>query len=114
MLIVPEAFPRLTVRPQDIMGRIEGAFDSENIKFESAEFSKIYQVRCQDRKFGYDVCNPQMIDYLLSNRGLDIEIQGPVISLAFRPQLPVTEIEFELQRIAQIRALLPDYLFSNK
>lgn len=114
MLVVPTAFLKLTIQPQDIVGRIEGAFDSEDIKFESAEFSKAYRVRCQDKKFGYDVCNPQMIDYLLSNRGLAIEIQGPLISLAFKPQLPVPEIEFNLQRIAQIRALLPQYLFSNK
>ena len=113
MLIVPEAFPKLTIQPQDTLGRIEGAFDAANIKFESAEFSKIYRVHCQDKKFGYDVCNPQMIDYLLSNRGLGIEIQGPVISLAFKGQLPVAEIEVELQRIAQIRALLPDYLFKQ-
>jgi hypothetical protein len=43
----------------------------------------MFRVRCRDKKFAYDVCNPQMIEYLLSNRGLDIEIQGPAILLAF-------------------------------
>ena len=114
MLIVPEAFPKLTLRPQDALGRIEGAFDGEDIKFESVDFSKIYHVRCADKKFAYDVCNPQMIECLLSNRGLEVEIQGPVISLAFTPQLPVSDIEFNLQRIAEIRALLPDYLFQKR
>jgi hypothetical protein len=114
MLIVPQAFPKLIVRPHDTLARIEWAFEGEDIKFESAEFSKMYRVRSVDKRFAYDVCNPQMIDYLLSNRGLDIEIQGVVISLAFHPLLPVTEIELNLQRIAQIRALLPEYLFSIK
>jgi hypothetical protein len=114
MLIVPEAFPRLTIRPQDALGRIEGAFDVEDIKLESVEFSKLYRVRCPDKKFAYDVCNPQMIEYLLSNPRLEIEIQGPVILLAFTPPLPVPDIEFNLQRIAQIRALMPQYLFSKQ
>jgi hypothetical protein len=114
MLIVPEAFPGILIRPQDMLGRIEGVFDAENIKFESAEFSKRYQVHCGDRKFAYDVCNPQMMQYLLENPGLAIEIQGPVISLALTPQLPVSDFEFNLQRIAQIRALLPQYLFSKQ
>lgn len=111
MLVVPEAFPKLTIGPQNLLARIEETFDAEDIKFESVEFSKAYRVRCGDKKFAYDVCNPQMIEYLLANRGLDLEIQGPVISLAFAPQLPVSRIEFNLQRIAQIRALLPEYLF---
>jgi len=59
------------------------------------------------------VCNPQMIEYLLANRGLQIEIQGPVILLAFEPQLPVGQIEFNLQRLIEIRSRLPDYLFTN-
>ncbi len=113
MLIVPEAFPKILIRPQDMLGRIEGVFDAENIKFESAEFSKHYQVHCPDKKFAYDVCNPQMMEYLLANPGLAIEIQGPVISLAFTPLMPSLEIESNLQRIAQIRALLPQYLFSK-
>ena len=114
MLIEPEAFTKITIRPQDALGRIEGVFDSENIKFESAEFSRRYQVHCGDKKFAYVVCNPRMMEYLLENPGLAIEIQGPVISLAFTPQLPVSNIEFNLQRIAQIRALLPQYLFSKQ
>lgn len=114
MLIVPEAFSKILIQPQDMLGRIEGVFDAENIKFESAEFSRRYQVHCPDKKFAYDVCNPQMMEYLLANPGLAIEIQGPVISLAFTPQMPVSDIEPNLQRIAQIRALLPQYLFSKQ
>ena len=113
MLMVPGAFPKITVGPENILGRIEGMFDSQDIKFESAEFSKAFRVRSLDKKFAYDVCNPQMIDFLLANRGLVFEINGPVILLSFTPQLPVEQIEPNLQRLAQIRALLPQYLFAN-
>jgi hypothetical protein len=53
------------------------------------------------------------MDYLLANRDLDVEIQGPVISIGFEPQLPTGNIEFNLQRLAEIRSLMPQYLFTN-
>jgi hypothetical protein len=36
-----------------------------------------------------------------------------VVSLAFEPQLPVGKIEFNLQRLIEIRSRLPQYLFTN-
>jgi len=71
-------------------------------------------VRSGDKKFAYDVCNPQMMDFLLSNGNLRVEIQGPVILLAHSPQVPVDAIELGLERLAQIRSFLPEYLFTTK
>jgi len=69
-------------------------------------------VRSPDKKFAYDVCNPQMIEYLLMNPGLQVEIQGPALLLVFEPQLPVGQIESNLQRLIEIRSRLPEYLFT--
>lgn len=114
MLVCKEAFPKLTIGPEHLLDKIAETVGLENnIKFESAEFSRTFKVRSPDKKFAYDVCNPQMIEFLLANRDLQVEIQGPVILLAFEPQLPVGRIEFNLQRLAQIRSLLPEYLFTN-
>jgi hypothetical protein len=114
MLVCKKVFPKLTIRPEHLSDRIVGALGLENdIRFESAEFSRIFNVRSPEKKFAYDVCNPQMIEFLLANRDLEIEIQGPVILLAFEPQLPVGQIEFNLQRLAQIRSFFPEYLFIN-
>ena len=114
MLVFQAVFPGLTIRPERLGDKIATAFGVENdIKFESAEFSRIFCVRSGDKKFAYDVCNAQMIDYLLANRDLHVEIQGPVVLLAFEPQLPVAQIEFNLQRLIEIRSRLPEYLFTN-
>ncbi len=114
MLIEKECFSKITIGRENALLRLARTFDSEDIKFESAEFSKTFRVHCADKKFAYDVCNPQMMEFLLANRDLQIEMQGPVILLAFDPQLSVGLIEFNLQRLAQIRSLLPEYLFTNK
>jgi hypothetical protein len=114
MLIVKEVFPKVTIGPQNLSARLAAAFGvGGEIKFESAEFSQRFCVQSADRKFAYDVCSPQMMDYLLANRDLDVEIQGPVISIGFEPQLPTGNIEFNLQRLAEIRSLMPQYLFTN-
>ena len=114
MLVVKEVFPQMTIGPESFGDKIATAFGVENdIKFESAEFSRAFCVRSEDKKFAYDVCNAQMIDYLLANRDLHIEIQGPIILLAFSQVVPVGQIEFNLQRLVEIRTLMPNYLFSN-
>jgi hypothetical protein len=116
MLVFKVVFPKLTLQPggENLFVKMAEAFGLEDdIKFESAEFSRTYRVQSQDKKFAYDVCNPQMIEYLLANHGLQVEIQGPVILLAFEPQLPVAQMEFNLQRLIEIRTRLPEYLFTN-
>lgn len=114
MFVVKEAFPKLTIGPGNLGLKIAESFGVANdIKFESVEFSQKFCVRSADKKFAYDVCNPQMMDYLLANPGLQIEIQGPIISLVSEPQMPVNQIELNLQRLVEIRSRLPQYLFTQ-
>lgn len=114
MLVVQEVFPQVTIKPESLLSKAAAVLGFENIKFESAEFSRLFCVRSQDKRFAYDVCNPQMIEYLLPNRDLEIEIQGPVVLLAFEKQLSAQEIDFNLRRLFEIRLRLPEYLFSQK
>jgi hypothetical protein len=116
MLICKEAFPQVTIEPggESMLTKIATAFGvGDDIQFESAEFSRTFRVRSKDKRLAYDVCNPQMMEYLLANRDLEVEIQGPAILLAFAPQLHVGQIEFNLQRLIEIRSRLPEYLFTN-
>ena len=113
MFVCQEAFPGVIIGPENLLFQLAAAFDSEDIKFESAEFSRTFRVRSKDKRFAYDVCNPQMMEYLLANRDLRVAVQGPVIALAFTPKLPVKQIEFNLQRLVEIRSRLPEYLFTK-
>jgi len=114
MLIEPEAsFSPVLIEPENLLSRVADALGFGDIKFESAEFSRLYRVRSSDKKFAYDVCNPQMIVYLLENQGLKLEINGPVILLAFENQLSASAINDNLNRLLEIRSLLPDYLFTK-
>jgi Protein of unknown function (DUF3137) len=113
ILQMPATFPDLTIRRQSFLLKIAEAFGYQDIKFESAEFSKTFCVRSPDKKFAYDVCNAKMMEYLLANRDLSLEIENQALALAFDSCLAVEEVEPNLNRLVAIRSLLPGYLFTN-
>jgi hypothetical protein len=106
-------FPQLTIRREGLFDRVAETFGFQDIKFESAEFSKAFCVRSPDKKFAYDVCNAKMIEYLLANRDLSLEIENEIGALVFNARIAVEQFERDLQRLIEIRARLPEYLFTN-
>ena len=113
ILLLPAFFPDLTITREGLLTKIAEAFGFDDIKFESAEFSRAFCVRSKDKKFAYDVCNSSMMEYLLANRDLSIEIENQTLALAFNSCLSAEQIESNLQRLIQIRLRLPEYLFTK-
>jgi hypothetical protein len=113
ILIVAHAFPELTIAREGFLSKIAQAVGYDDIDFESAEFSRTFVVRSKDKRFAYDVCNPKLMEYLLQNRDLTLELEGPAIALAFDRRLSPVGIENNLNRLLWVRSLLPDYLFAK-
>jgi hypothetical protein len=113
ILTLPALFPDVTIRRENFLMKVAEVFGYQDIKFESAEFSKTFCVRSPDKKFAYDVCNAKMMEYLLANRDLSVEIENQALALAFDRCLSVEQVEANLQRLIEIRSRLPDYLFSQ-
>jgi hypothetical protein len=113
ILLLPVSFPELRITREGLLSKIAQAFGYDDIDFESAEFSRTFCVRSKDKRFAYDVCHAQMMEYLLANRDLSLEIEGRALALAFGSRLSATEIETNLQRLFAIRSRLPDYLFTK-
>jgi hypothetical protein len=113
VLVLPQPFPELTISKEGIFSKIAQAIGYEDIDFESHEFSRAFCVRSKDKRFAYDVCNAQMMEYLLANRDLSIEIEERALAFGFGSCLSAGKVELNLNRLLQIRALLPDYLFSK-
>lgn len=112
ILLLPMGFPELLITREGFLSKIAQAFGYNDIDFESAEFSRAFCVRSKDKKFAYDVCNAQMMEYLLVNRDLSIEIEANALALAFGSRLSAPQIEFNLQRLLEVRSRLPEYLFT--
>ena len=111
VLLMPTHFPELTVMREGFFSKIAQAVGYDDIDFESHEFSRKYCVRSRNKKFAYDVCNARMIDYLLDNRDLTMEIEGPALAIGFKSRLSVDQIRGQYGRLLQIRSLIPNYLF---
>ncbi len=113
ILLLPRSFPELRITREGWLSKIAQAFGFDDIDLESAEFSRAFCVRSKDKRFAYDVCHAQMMEYLLANRDLSLEIEDRALALAFGTRLSAGQIESNLQRLLAIRSLLPDYLFTK-
>jgi hypothetical protein len=113
ILLLPMSFPELRITKEGLFSKIAQAFGYNDIDFESAEFSRKFLVRSKDKKFAYDVCHAQMMEYLLANSDLSIEIERSALALAFDKCLSAPEIETNLQRLLAVRSRLPEYLFTK-
>jgi hypothetical protein len=103
-------FPELIISREGWFSKVIQFFGYDDIDFESAEFSRMFQVRSPDRKFAYDICHSKMIEFLLANRDLNIEIERNCVTLFFQNRLEPAEIPRNLDRLVAIRRMFPDYL----
>ena len=113
ILTLERSFPELTIASEGIFSKFAQALGYDDIDFESHEFSRKFCVRSRDKKFAYDVCHARMMEYLLANDDLVIEIEDAALALAFARRLASDAIEPNLERLVQVRSLLPNYLFAN-
>jgi len=74
--------PDLLIRREGLFDRIASAFGKNDIDFESAEFSRKYYVKCNSRKFAYDIIHPRMMEFLLETKPGLIDIENARICLA--------------------------------
>jgi hypothetical protein len=106
-------FPELTIAKESFLSKLAQAVGYDDIDFDSHEFSKRFVVRSKDKKFAYDFCNAQMIEYLLGHPNINIEVDQNMLALGFDSCLKVENIEPHLKQLTEIRSLMPDYLFDR-
>ena len=113
LVLVPAYFPELRIAPEGTLAKMAETFGGEDIEFESAEFSRAFRVRSKDKRLAYDVCNAQVMEYLLENRDLDILIQNCTLALVSEAPLSAQQVGCNLERLVEFRLRLPDYLFTK-
>ncbi len=105
-------FPRLTIAREGPGGSFAEAFGVDDISFESLEFSRMFRVHSKDKKFAYDVCYPRMMEYLMVNPDLTLEYNLYTIAMIFNRRLKPEEIRPNLDRLLEVRSLLPNYVLT--
>jgi hypothetical protein len=104
--------PKLILRPETVLDRFAAFVGFGDINFESEEFNRAFNVDCVDKKFAYDICHPQMMEFLLQNRSMTWELQGNHLLLyswrmgTFDPEKVRTCLRLAVEFVARI----PGYL----
>ncbi len=73
--------PDMLIRREGLFDKIAAAFGKNDIDFESSEFSRKYYVKCDNRKFAYDIINQRMIEFLLETKPGLVDIERSRICL---------------------------------
>lgn len=68
--------PHLAIRPESFLDHLAGLLGFEDITFESSEFNRAFHVKCDNKKFAYDICHAAMMEFLLQQRGMAWELAG--------------------------------------
>ena len=112
MITLPRSFPELQIEPEGFGSRLKHVVGLGDIDFESIGFSNAFDVRSRDKKFAYDFCNAQMIEYLMPYRNFLIELDRNQLALVIQQKLSTSLIQSYYRRLLKIRSLIPKYLFS--
>ncbi len=63
-IAMPASAPNLAISKETLGKKIFDALGGQDIDFESDEFSRKFWIKCDDRKFAYDVITPRMMEWL--------------------------------------------------
>ena len=114
ILELPILAARLRMRRENVFDKIASWVGHDDLDFESAEFSRLYHVKCATPKFAYDVLHARLIDYLLKCGDVPaLEMAGPLLIL--------TDSQRDMQNVRrllgigrQIITSLPEYLLKDR
>jgi hypothetical protein len=85
----------LIIRPETTMGRFAAFLGFGHIRLELDEFNRAFSVHCEDKKFAYDVCHPEMMEFILEYPNMSWELQGDHLLVY------CLEVEFDPECVAR-------------
>jgi len=103
--------PHLVVRPETAMGRFAAFLGMGDIQFEFEEFNRTFNVKCEDKKFAYDVCHPEMMEFLLRYPTMTWELHGNhLLIYCFEMKFDRQCVALCLEAASGFAKLIPRYL----
>jgi hypothetical protein len=110
---MPISAPNLSISKETFGKKVFDALGGEDIDFESDEFSRRFWVKCDDRKFAYDVLHPQAMEFML---GLDPnwtwQWSGPTLMLFLPGKILQSDWDVMLGMANGMAKLVPRHLLA--
>ena len=115
-VIVRSAVPLkgLLIRPEGLFDKITEFFGYDDLDFESAEFSRRFYVKADNRRWAYDVLHPLTIEFLLNSPTFTMQFD-PIHVIAYRNgTLSPEEFAQAADVIGGILDRMPEYLVAQQ
>ena len=108
-------FKRVVIRPESILDKLAAIVGLDDIDFESAEFSRRFFVKSQDRKFTYDIVHPRAMELLLKHAddGYCLELAGGGVLFHRTGQWKPERVPGALDFAADFLDLIPPYVWEQ-
>ena len=100
----------LWIRREHAFDKVGEFLGSDDIDFESAEFSRRFYVKSSDRKWAYDVIHARTMEYLLRAPKVEIEFGFGEIAVLRRGFCNPDRYEALLEVAHTLYGLIPDYV----
>lgn len=108
------SLPRLQVTKEGLFGSLGRALGFHDIELENEDFNKRYKVKCDDRKFAYDVLHPRMMEMLLDADGPAWRIDHTDLIAWDRGSLAPEVIEGRLRFLDAIADQVPRFVWEDR
>lgn len=110
---IPRAFPQLVVDLEGVSGRMARRLGFKDIELESDAFNKQYKIKCDSRKFAYDVLHPRFMEWMLQTNSPGFTIAGPYVVIARPGALSVSSVDGDFAYISTIIDHMPNFVWAN-
>jgi hypothetical protein len=106
----------LHIRPESFFDRIAAVFGWDDYNFEYERFNRAFKVTGPNKKFAYDICHGEMMEFLLNDPSHCWEIQGDRLLLYSHAmgQFNADEVEHSLRHAREFLKRLPSYLLEDR
>jgi len=100
----------LDMRPENVLDKFGTFFGFEDINFESAEFSRKYHVKAEERKWAYDVLHARCMEYLLQRPPIAMHFHGNWAVAYFSGIFEPERVEEAAETLSGVLGCLPGYV----
>ena len=111
---LPRPVPELRVGREGFLSSIARAIGVHDIEFESEDFNRAFKVKCDNRKFAYDVVNPQMMAFLLDSGAPGFATFGPDLVLVQHGKMELASVRPTLSYLGAVVAHVPGFVWDAR
>jgi len=104
----------LLIRPEGLFDKITQFVGFDDIDFESAEFSRRFYVKAEDKRWAYDVLHARTMQFLLDQPRYSIDFDRDAVIVYKSSTFDIAEFEQAAAIVDGILQRLPDYLVKQQ